>query len=93
MFECAVQLYGFPKAIADRREVVVTLTDGANLADVIAQLRVKQPTLEGFAIMPGENRLSANFKINHNGRLVYTDFSATVHSGDHIALLIPVSGG
>jgi molybdopterin converting factor small subunit len=93
MPEITVQLFGFPKSVAPRREVTLTLGDGATLSDVIANLRKGVPTLSGVAIMPDEDRLVENFKFNHNGRLVYTDFSAKVSSGDHIALLIQVSGG
>jgi molybdopterin converting factor small subunit len=93
MPEITVQLFGFPTSIAPRREVTITLADGATLADVIANLRKSVPTLVGFAITPGEDRLVDHFKFNHNGRLVYTDFSAKVSGGDHIALLIQVSGG
>lgn len=93
MFEITVKLFGFPQSVAARREVTLTLDDEATLADVIANLRKSVPTLVGFAIMPGEDRLVEHFKFNHNGRLVYNDFSAKVSSGDHIALLIQVSGG
>jgi molybdopterin converting factor small subunit len=93
MPEIRVQLFGFPQDIAPIREVAITLADPATLTDVIANLRKSVPTLVGFAIMPDEDRLVENFKFNHNGRLVYTDFSSKVSSGDHIALLIQVSGG
>ena len=93
MFQCVVQLFGFPKAITEQREVSFKLTVGATLADVIAGLRENLPTLEGFAIAPGENRLVEHFKFNLNGRLIYTDFSTPVSAGDRIALLIPVTGG
>lgn len=93
MFECAVQLFGFPKTITEQREVTFNLADVASLADVIAGLRENLPTLEGFAITPGENRLVEHFKFNLNGQLIYNDFSAPVKDGDRIALLIPVTGG
>lgn len=93
MFECRVQLFGFPTWITDGNEVILWLGDGASLADVIGQLRKKVPALEGFAVAPGENRLMAGFKFNLNGRLVYTDYSIQVRSTDRIALLPRVSGG
>ena len=93
MPEIKVQLFGFPQSVTARREVAFTLADGATLTDVIANLRKSVPTLVGFAIMPDEDRLVENFKFNHNGRLVYDDFSEKVNNGDHIALLIQVSGG
>lgn len=93
MPEITVKLFGFPQSVSTRREVTFSLADEATLADVIANLRKSVPTLVGYAVMPGEDRLVENFKFNHNGRLVYTDFSAKVSSGDHIALLIQVSGG
>ena len=93
MPEINVQLFGFPQSIAPQREVTFPLADGATLADVIGELRRRVPMLVGFAIMPDEDRLVENFKFNHNGRLVYSDFSSEVKSGDHIALLIQVQGG
>ena len=93
MFEIKVQLFGFPRSIAPDREMTLKLPDGATLTDVIAALREAVPTLTGFAIKSDEDRLVDHFKFNHNGRLVYSDFSAEVKSGDHIALLIQVSGG
>jgi molybdopterin converting factor small subunit len=93
MQEIKVQLFGFPRNVTTKRDVVFTLGDGAILADVIANLRKSVPALDGFAIKPGENRLVEGFKFNHNGRLVYDDFSTEVNSGDHIALLIQVQGG
>lgn len=93
MPEIKVQLFGFPKYVAPVREVICTLTNGATLSDVIAELRQRLPALEGFAIVPGEDRLVENFKFNHNGRLVYSDFGVGVSEGDHIALLIQASGG
>lgn len=93
MPEITVKLFGFPQSVVPKREVTFSLADGGTLADVIANLRKCVPTLVGYAITPGEDRLVDNFKFNHNGRLVYTDFGAKVSSSDHIALLIQVSGG
>ena len=93
MPEITVHLFGFPRSVAPEREVNFILADGATLTDVIANLRESVPSLVGFAIMPDEDRLVENFKFNHNGRLVYSDFSAEVSRGDHIALLIQVQGG
>ena len=93
MFECHIQLFGFPKEIIDGNEVILSLDDDASLADVVAQLRKKVPALEGFAVAPGENRLVAGFKFNLNGRLIYTDYSMKVQGSDRIALLPRVSGG
>ena len=93
MPKITVQLFGFPQNIVPAREVKITLAEGATLADVIADLRKSVPMLDGFAIEPGENRLVEGFKFNHNGRLVYDDFSAEVSGDDHIALLIQVQGG
>ncbi len=93
MFESRVKLFGFPPRIIDGNEVILTLPEGACLADVVAQLRKRVPALEGFAVASGENRLMTGFKFNLNGRLVYTDYSIKVHREDRIALLIPISGG
>lgn len=93
MLECRVQMFGFPTTIIDGNEVMLSLDEDACLADVVAQLRQKVPTLDGFAVAPGENRLMAGFKFNLNGQLIYTDFSIKVHSEDRIVLLPPVAGG
>lgn len=93
MFECRVQLFGFPTRIFDGHEVILSLDEDACLADVIAQLRKNVAALEGFAVAPDENRLMAGFKFNLNGQLVYTDYSIKVHGTDRIALLPRVSGG
>ena len=88
-----VQLFGFPAKNIDGNEVLLSLDEDACLADVVAQLRKIVPTLEGFAIAPGENRLMAGFKFNLNGQLIYTDFSIKMHREDRIALLPPIAGG
>jgi molybdopterin converting factor small subunit len=93
MFRCVVHLFGFPKNITSGREVDFELRQGDTLAKVVAMLRKKLPALEGFAIVPGENKLVDNFKFNLNGQLYYDDLSAQIHEGDRIALLIPVTGG
>jgi molybdopterin converting factor small subunit len=93
MFRCVVQMFGLPREITELREVEVELNDGASLADVIAALRHKIPELEGDVLRVGEDRLVEHYKFNVNGRLYFDDMNLQLHSGDRVALLIPVTGG
>jgi molybdopterin converting factor small subunit len=93
MFKCAVQMFGLPREITDLREVEVELNDGASMGEVIAALRNKIPALEGSAFRTGEDRLAELYKFNVNGHLYFDGMDFQLHSGDRIALLIPITGG
>ena len=93
MFRCTVHMYGLPYEITTLREVEVELEDGAGMAEVIAALKEKVPALEGPVFRPGENRLQELYKFNINGQLYFDGMDFQLHSGDRIALLVPVTGG
>lgn len=86
-------MYGLPPEITPLREVELELRDGASMADVIAALKKKIPTLEGTVIRQGENRLEDLYKFNVNGHFYFDGMDFQLHQGDRIALLVPATGG
>jgi molybdopterin converting factor small subunit len=86
-------MYGLSRKITELREVEVELRDGAGMADVIAALREKVPSLEGPVFRSGEDRLEEQYKFNINGQFYYAGMDFKLHEGDRIALLVPMTGG
>jgi molybdopterin converting factor small subunit len=93
MFKIIIPMYGLPREITELREVEVELRDGAGMAEVIAALREKVPSLEGPVIRPGEDRLVEQYKFNINGRFYFDGQDLKLHKVDRIALLVPMTGG
>lgn len=93
MFKVTIPMYGLPHEITEKREVEVELHDGATMAEVIAAMKAKIPSLEGPVIRRGENRLVKLFKFNINGKFYYDGQDFELHPGDRIALLVPITGG
>jgi molybdopterin converting factor small subunit len=92
-FKCVIPMYGLPREITEKREVEVELRDGAGMAEVVAALKEKVPSLEGPVIRKGEDRLAEEYKFNINGRFYYDGTDFQLHPGDRIALLVPMTGG
>lgn len=86
-------MYGLPREITEKREVEVELGDGAGMAEVVAALRGKVPSLEGPVIVPGEDRLVDEYKFNINGTFYFAGMDFQLKKGDRIALLVPMTGG
>ena len=93
MFKCTLYMYGLPYEITPLREVELELNEGAGMAEVVAALKDKVPSLEGHVIRTGQNRLEDNFKFNINGNFYYAGMDFQLYPGDRIALLVPVTGG
>jgi molybdopterin converting factor small subunit len=93
MAKWIIPMYGLPREITPLREVEVELSDGAHMAEVLAAMKAKIPSLEGPVIWRGENRLVDQFKFNVNGRFYFDGQDFTLHPGDSIALLVPMTGG
>jgi|WetSurMetagenome_2_1015567.scaffolds.fasta_scaffold381250_2 molybdopterin converting factor small subunit len=93
MFKCKIPMYGLPREITELREVEVELKDGAGMAEVIAAMRKKIPSLEGPVIRKGEDRLMEQFKFNINGRFYFDGQDFQLNKDDRIALLVPITGG
>lgn len=86
-------MYGLPREITPLREVEVELKDNAAMADVLAAMKNRVPSLEGPVIRKGENRLVDQFKFNVNGRFYFDGQDFILNAGDRIALLVPMTGG
>jgi molybdopterin converting factor small subunit len=86
-------MYGLRREITEQREVEVELKEGATMAEVIAAMRAKIPSLEGPVIRQGEDRLVDQYKFNINGKFYFDGQDFTLHSSDRIALLVPMTGG
>ena len=93
MAKWIIPMYGLPREITPLREVEVELPENAQMADVLEAMKAKIPSLEGPVIRRGENRLIDQFKFNINGRFYFDGQDFTLHSGDRIALLVPMTGG
>ena len=93
MFRVTIPMYGLPREITEKREVEVELRDGATMPEIIAALKEKVPALEGRVIRWGENRLVELYKFNVNGKFYFDGQDFELHSGDRIALLVPMTGG
>lgn len=93
MFKCRLEMYGLPPEITTLRAVELELRDGATMAEVIAALKEKIPSLEGSVIRRGENRLEDLYKFNVNGHFYFDGMDFQLHPGDRIALLVPATGG
>jgi molybdopterin converting factor small subunit len=93
MAKWKIPMYGLPREITPLREVEVDLRDNATMAEIIAAMKEKIPTLEGPVIRRGENRLVDQFKFNVNGNFYFDGQDFTLHQGDRIALLVPITGG
>lgn len=93
MAKWKIPMYGLPREITPLREVEVDLPDNANMAEVLTAMKEKIPSLEGPVIRPGENRLVEQFKFNVNGQFYFDGQDFTLHPGDRIALLVPMTGG
>jgi molybdopterin converting factor small subunit len=88
-----IPMYGLPREITELREAEIELNDNATMAEVLAAMKSKIPSLVGPVIRPGENRLVEQFKFNINGRFYFDGQDFTLHKGDRIALLVPMTGG
>jgi molybdopterin converting factor small subunit len=93
MFKVVIPMYGLRREITERREVEVELRDGATMAEVIAAMREKIPSLEGPVLREGEDRLVEQYKFNINGTFYYDGQDFKLNKGDRIALLVPMTGG
>ena len=86
-------MYGLPREITEKREVEVELREGAGMAEVVAALREKIPSLEGKVIVRGQDRLADEYKFNINGTFYFAGMDFKLKKGDRIALLVPMTGG
>jgi molybdopterin converting factor small subunit len=86
-------MYGLPREITELREVEVELNEGAGMAEVVAALRARIPSLEGPVIVPGQDRLMDQYKFNINGSFYFAGMDFKLEKGDRIALLVPMTGG
>jgi molybdopterin converting factor small subunit len=93
VFKVIIPMYGLRREITELREVEVELQDGAVMAEVIAAMRKKIPSLEGPVIRKGEDRLVDQYKFNVNGKFYFDGQDFKLNKGDRIALLVPMTGG
>lgn len=93
MFKCRMHLFGVARDITDLQEVELELPEGASMAEVIAALRQKIPSLEGPVIRNGEDRLQDNYRFNVNGHFYVDGMDFKLNQNDRISLLILVLAG
>jgi molybdopterin converting factor small subunit len=87
ILRCAVELFGLPDEVTQLRKVEVELNKGTTLADLIAALKLKIPTLQGLVINRGGSGLTEEYVFNVNGCFYLDDTSVKLHKGDRIVLL------
>ena len=80
--QITVKLFGAVREAAGAKELSLNLADGSRPVDVWDQLTRDYPDVERFG---GRLAVSINLEIG--------DFEATLHEGDEVAFLPPVSGG
>jgi len=86
-------MFGLPRDITRLQQVEIELEDGARLRDLIVALRREIPTLEGRIILTDEERLTAYYAFNINGRFYSDDVEIQLQEGDYIALISLATGG
>ena len=87
MDKYAVEMFGLSPDITELREVEIELNDAPRLADIVAALKQKVPTLEGTVTRPGEDRLTDRYVFNINGRFYFDGREPQLKEGDRIVLL------
>jgi MoaD family protein len=77
-----VRLFAVQRELAGTREVSLDVADGATVADAWDALVIRYP-----ALAPGRDFV----RFGRNG--AYADDGTTLHDGDEVAMIPPVSGG
>jgi len=77
-----VKLFASFREMAGRRETPWTLREGATVADLLAALLERYPSLRG-------HRETMLLAVNHT----FAEPSAILREGDEVAIMPPVSGG
>jgi hypothetical protein len=93
LFKCTIGLFGLPPDATRDRSVDIDLPDAARLTDVIAALKRRIPALEGPVITPGEDRLTAAYAFNVNGRFYTDEVELSIRPCDRVGLLMLATGG
>ncbi len=90
---CVVELFGVARMLAGRRELAVTLPDGATLGDVFSAVSSQLPTLAGRVIASKGGALADGYACNVNGLDFVRDAAASVNAGDRILIVSADAGG
>jgi molybdenum cofactor guanylyltransferase len=91
--DCTVELFGFPRLLAQTNEVSLVLPPRASYADAFAALGRKLPALVGRVISPDGSRLLDGYACAVNGLHVVRAATARVSPGDAIVILSADAGG
>ena len=91
--QCTVELFGVARLLAQTREVVLSLPEGATLARVYSALAEKLPVLANRVIAPDGSRLLSGYACNVNGLEFVRVPTAKVNSGDRIFIISADAGG
>lgn len=94
MAKFTIKFIGLPKNAVNRNSVEIELNEGADLCEIIAELKREIPTMDGTIFIPGENKLMKYYIFNINGRIHYTnDHKIDLKNSDRIILMILPTGG
>lgn len=77
-----VRFFASLRNLAGESECTLTLPDGARLADLLAHLVARYPTLDGY-------QAAWHFAVNH----MHAEPETVLYDGDQVAILPYVAGG
>ena len=90
---CTVELFGVARLLAQTREVPLTLSSGATIADVLVALVRTLPTLAERVVTKNGGALLEGYAVNVNGLDFVRGSDAPVRTGDNIAIISADAGG
>ena len=93
LVSCKVELFGMARLLAKTKVVDLELPQEATLADLLAELAEKLPTLVGRVISPEKNHLISGCACNINGLEFVRNPTAKIRTGDKILILSADAGG
>jgi molybdopterin-guanine dinucleotide biosynthesis protein A len=93
LVSCKVELFGMARLLAKTKVVDLELPQEATLADLLAELAEKLPTLVGRVISPEKNNLISGCACNINGLEFVRNPTAKIRTGDKILILSADAGG
>jgi hypothetical protein len=91
--DCTVELFGFPRLLAQTSEVSLVLAPRANYSDAFAALARKLPVLSGRVISADGTSLLDGYACAVNGVHFIRGATARVRPGDALVILSADAGG
>ena len=93
MIKCTVEFYGLSAETSGRREVELTLEDGAGMPELIEALVKEVPDFDGVISREGTNLLSDALILNVGGQFYHNEEKLVLKQGDIVRILMKAVGG